>query len=31
MISHIDSIRDVVDSHIEIVKDKDGFSKVSYE
>ena len=31
MISHIDSIRDVVDSHIEIVKDKDGFSKVCYE
>ena len=31
MISHIDSIRDVVDSHIEIVKGKDGFSKVTHE
>ena len=30
MISHIDSIRDVVDSHIEIVKTKDGFSKVEH-
>lgn len=30
MISHIDSIRDVVDSHIEIVKGKDGFSKVEH-
>jgi DNA repair exonuclease SbcCD ATPase subunit len=31
MISHIDSIRDVVDSHIEITKGKDGFSKVHHE
>jgi DNA repair exonuclease SbcCD ATPase subunit len=31
MISHIDTIRDVVDSHIEITKGKDGFSKVHHE
>ena len=28
MISHIETIRDVVDSHIEVVKDSTGFSKV---
>jgi len=31
MISHIDTIRDVVDAHIEITKGKDGFSKVHHE
>ena len=28
MISHIDSIKDVVDGHIEVVKNKDGASKI---
>jgi exonuclease SbcC len=31
MISHIDTIRDVVDAHIEITKGKDGFSKVQHK
>lgn len=31
MISHIDSIKDVVDNHIEVVKNKEGTSKVNYE
>lgn len=31
MISHIDSIKDVVDNHIEVVKNKEGSSKVNYE
>lgn len=30
VISHLDSLRDVVDSHIEITKDGDGFSHVNY-
>jgi DNA repair exonuclease SbcCD ATPase subunit len=30
MISHIDSIKDVVDSQIEVIKDKKGTSKVQY-
>jgi len=31
MISHIDTIRDVVDSHIEIVKNKEGVSSVRFQ
>jgi DNA repair exonuclease SbcCD ATPase subunit len=30
IVSHLDSIRDIVDNHIEITKDGDGFSHINY-